>query len=186
MTASRGRSLAPAGKSCLDPTVIFSRDTVKTRWPKLRVPLVLAALALTGAGCTTVDLPPVDLKQPGWVVRETAAIWQPRSTTAALAGELLSARRSDGSTYVQFSKQGLPLLTARSTAHAWEISSPLRPRRYSGRLRRSMPPDRPPWFHCATVPPAPPTGSRWKVVHQPDGAWRLENPATGEFIEGLP
>lgn len=152
--------------------------------PRFR--LFAGVLALVSAGCANIQVPPSSLERPGWVVQETAAIWRPPTAATELAGELLSARHTDGSLFVQFSKQGLPLVTARTTTNYWEISSAMRSQRHTGRLRHGGPPDQVPWFYCATVPPVAPKNSRWQVTSKPDGIWRITNPRTGEFVEGVP
>lgn len=177
---------APVGRALAVSAKVIRTGITKARRSRILEILVGALFALMGAGCMTPNFPPTAVDQPGWVVRETAAIWRPGAAAAELAGELLSARHDDGSQFVQFSKQGLPLVIARCTTNAWEISSPLQPRRYSGRLGRNGPPDHVPWFLCATLPPAPRVGSRWRVVIKPDGTWSMLNPGSGESIEGVP
>jgi len=166
--------------------VISGMDSLKLGWKEWIKFLVVGLLSMAATGCQTVHLPAFAIEQAGWIRRETAAIWRPSAVSPELVGELLIARHPDGSRFVQFSKQGLPLVTARATTHAWEISSSLQSGTYAGRLRGTEPPDRVPWFHCANLPPTPPPKSRWKVATKPDGSWHLINPSTGESVEGFP
>ena len=144
------------------------------------------AVEFLSSGCRTVTLPPTDLAAPGWQIRETAAVWRPRAAAPELAGELLVAKHPDGSQFVQFSKQGLPLVTARTTTNAWEITSTLRSSGWSQRLRSTGPPDRVPWFHLRELPPEAPLHSRWQLQNFANGRWQLLNPRTGESVEGVP
>jgi hypothetical protein len=135
------------------------------------------------AGCTTVPLPPADLAAPGWEIQETVALWRPSRDAPELAGELLVARRTDGSQFIQFSKQGLPLVTAQRDSSGWQLRSPLRPGVYGGRGR---PTAQVPWFLLQPgfqLPPAPVPGG-WLGSIQTNGFWRLEHPGRGERLEG--
>ena len=148
-----------------------------------RPPAVLAVLAAALCGCRTPDLPPVDLSGPGWQVRETDAVWRPGARAPEVAGELLLAVHPDGRRFVQFSKQGLPLVLARSGARGWRLESPLRPRAHGGRGR---PTRRVPWFVLDDLPPtATPEDGPWRLERLPGGRWRLQHASTGEFLEGL-
>ena len=132
------------------------------------------------AGCAAPRLPPADFAQPGWRVQETQAVWRPRRDAPELVGELLVAVRDDGSRVVQFSKQSLPLVTARSATNGWRLTSPLRSGAYAG----SPPPtDRVPWFQLDALPPHATTSPRWDLTRTAEGGWTLSNPRTGEMLE---
>lgn len=149
--------------------------------PLRRFPGGLLALVLLFTGCSTVRLPPADFTSPGWEVRQTQAVWRPNAAAPELIGELLVAGHPDGRRLVQFSKQGLPVVTAQTTADAWQIGSSLRRRIYSG---RGAPPDRVPWFQVTRLPPVASGSARWRLETQPDGSWRLDHAASGERLEG--
>lgn len=145
--------------------------------------LLLSFLALLLTGCASVQFPPADLSAPGWRTQESSAIWQPKRDAPELVGELLVAHHPDGSQLVQFSKQGLPLVTARSATNGWWIGSSLRKSSYSGRGTAT---DRVPWFLVDRLPPTAPASTRWQLTTNHDGSWRLANPRSGEMLEGIP
>ena len=132
------------------------------------------------AGCAAPRLPPADFAQPGWRVQETQAVWRPRHDAPELVGELLVAVRDDGSRVVQFSKQSLPMVTARSATNGWRLTSPLRAGAYAG---RPPPTDRVPWFQLDALPPHATTSPRWDLTRTAEGGWKLSNPRTGEMLE---
>jgi len=136
----------------------------------------IAVMALTWVGCVRAPMPPLDLAGPGWQTQEAAALWTPGRGAAELAGELLLADHGGPDTLVQFSKQGIPLVTARTDAIGWEIRSSLRKGRASG---RGHPPERVLWFQLMRAGLAP----DWARVDLGDGRWRLENRKTGEQME---
>lgn len=154
--------------------------------PRPRFPAWAAAAALCiagGAGCIAPRMAPVNVSEPGWQTTETAVVWRPKAGAPELAGELLLATHPDGRRLVQFSKQALPLVTAQMDARGWRISSSLRSGAWGG---RGTPTDRVPWFQIGQLPPVAGGSSRWQLEHRPGPVWHLENPRTGEFVEGVP
>jgi len=150
----------------------------------LTLPLFLAGASWLTSGCASSRrLPPLDLAAPGWQVKETAAVWQPRAGAPELVGELLVAVHPDGQRLVQFSKQGLPLVTAQSTSNTWQISSSLRSRVYSG---NQPAPSRVLWFRVDSLPPHEPVLSPWQLEPTPEAGWVLTQRRTGERLEGAP
>ncbi|HAB15737.1 MAG TPA: hypothetical protein PLX89_21815 [Verrucomicrobiota bacterium] len=145
-----------------------------------RAAAVALALGLMPAGCATrTHLAPVDLAAPGWSVTETAAAWRPRTGAPEFVGELTVAKHSAGSCWVQFSKQGLPVVTAQLATNGWQISSALRAGVFLGRL----PPPRALWFQIDGAPPLRPPQPPWHLATN-SGNWRLTNDRTGESLEG--
>ncbi len=128
------------------------------------------------AGCVRAPMPLLDLAGPGWQTREAAALWRPGRGEAELAGELLLADRGGRETLVQFSKQGIPLVTARTDPVGWEIRSSLRGGRSTGRGR---PPIRVLWFRLVQGE----AGPGWEREDLGEGRWSLENRGTGERME---
>jgi len=145
------------------------------RW----VGLLLLGVAVA-SGCATRPLAPWDLSQPGWTVQEVPAVWRAASEAPELTGELMLARGTNGSRLVQFSKQGVPVVTARHDGIGWELRSALRRGSYSGRGKA---PARLVWFQVDAFPPAMVEGAPWKQSVTPDGGWVLENARRGERLE---
>lgn len=147
--------------------------------PGAWVPLLVLLLS---TGCvSTRSLPPVDLQAPGWTIQETAAAWKPRREAPELLGELLVAHHADGSRFVQFSKQGLPIVTAQLTPERWQITSSLRKGRYGGRRPA---PGQILWFRLDSLPPNAPWPTPWQLTQDPSGSWNLLQTRTGERLEG--
>jgi hypothetical protein len=147
---------------------------------------VLAALVLPllclSAGCRTVaPLPPVNLSEPGWTVRQGQAVWHTPKKAVEIAGDLTVATRSDGAALVQFTKTPLPLIIAQSTDDTWQIHSVPDNRTYTGRGR---PPRRLIWLQlprclAGAAPPKP-----WQWESSQTNNWHLYNLTTGESLEG--
>ena len=141
-----------------------------------------AALLLAASGCKLLfpRLPSVDLSEPGWTVMEGQAVWHLPKGNTELAGEVLLATRRDGRAIVQFSKSPFPLVIAQRVADRWDVAFPPQNRRYAGKGR---PPKRLIWLHLPAVLSGELPPRNWVWRHDSSG-WRLENPASGEAIEG--
>src|SRR5689334_1231544 len=112
---------------------------------KLTVPaLPTLGLALLLAGCVSgPPLPPANLSEPGWTIRQGQAVWAAKRGAPDVAGEIMVATNSDNRTFVQFTKTPFPLMTARTEGNSWQIESPLQNRRFTG---RGSPPRGLMWF----------------------------------------
>jgi hypothetical protein len=134
------------------------------------------------AGCRDFGppMPPANLQEPGWTVREGQAVWRKKGSPG-VAGEVLVATRADGRSFVHFTKPPFPMVNAQATPNHWEVNFPAQNKRYSG---PGIPPERVIWLHLPRVllGSAPPKNWIW---HQSETAWRLENRATGESVEGV-
>src|SRR3954468_18100353 len=86
----------------------------------VRCAALLCITMIAFAACRTAPLAPVDLKEPGWIVREGQAIWRRNKEAPEIAGELLVATR-DGMRFIQFTKTPFPMIVARSTTNRWQI-----------------------------------------------------------------
>jgi hypothetical protein len=144
--------------------------------------MVLAGISLLGtAGCHTVGpLPPVDLKAPGWSVREGQAVWH-RGEGIEIAGEVLVALVPDGDrAWVQFMKTPFPIVQGQVVKSAWELEIPTENRRYSA---PGHPPKRLLWLQLPRIlrGEAPPKGLLWQTNST---GWKLANLNSGESIEG--
>src|SRR5436190_15911348 len=84
--------------------------------------------------CRTLpSLAPVDLKEPGWKVREGQAVWRMKRRAPEIAGEILLAVHRDGRSFVQFTKTPFPLMIAQSSPDRWQVQMPTENKSYSGR-----------------------------------------------------
>jgi hypothetical protein len=144
--------------------------------------LLLIVLWFAPACQTRGPLEPVNLQAPGWTLREGQAIWRTSRSGPELAGDLLLATRNNSSFYVQFSKGPIPLITSQSSAGGWSVQLPAQNKRYSG---RHPPPGRLIFLQLARLVAGnhPPNGWSWR--HEENGRWKLENPRTGESVEGF-
>jgi hypothetical protein len=142
-----------------------------------------ALLLLICAGCrTTGPMPPADFSTPGWKVQSGQAVWNPPANRPELAGDLLLATNANGNCFIQFSKLPFPLVTAQISGDRWQIEFGADEHAWQG---QGAPPDRFAWFQlprtlCGLNPP----GS-WRFTRLGDESWRLENPRTGEKLEGV-
>lgn len=170
--AGRGRpSRAPLfSKRALNPSTL----------QRFNAPaLILALILLTG--CRTIaPLPPANLAEPGWTVRQGQAVWRAKHDAPEIAGEILVATRGDGRAFVQFTKTPLPFAVAQRTRESWQVEFPIQNRRYSG---RGNPPARLVWLHLPDCLAGTRLAKAWSCEHSGE-QWRLENAATGELLEG--
>jgi hypothetical protein len=136
-------------------------------------------LVLAGCATTSTHLPPVNLKEPGWTIREGQAVWLRQRGGEGVAGEILVATRADGRAFVQFSKTPFPLIIAQETRERWAVEIPPQNKKYAG---RGAPPKRLIWLYLARALQGKPPPSNWKWRQDADG-WHLETPR-GESVEG--
>jgi hypothetical protein len=142
--------------------------------------IVLACLLVLGTGCASVrPLPPADLSQPGWAIQTGQAVW--KSGSSDLAGELIFANRSDGSSALQFIKTPLPLVSAQTRANRWTITFVAENRTLSG---KGAPPAQLLWLHLASALTGELLRSPLKFSRDANG-WRIENIETSESISGF-
>jgi hypothetical protein len=142
--------------------------------------LLLIALLSCLACKTAAPLPKVNLQEPGWTVRQGQAVWHLEHGTREIAGDLVIANAPDDRSFVQFSKSPFPLVIAQSNASQWAVEFPPRNKHYAG---RGHPPLRLIWLYLPRVLAGkpPPTGWIWR---RDNTEWHLENPSTGESLEG--
>jgi hypothetical protein len=144
--------------------------------------LILVPLLLAGAGCTTTPPPPpADFSAPGWTIQTGQAIWKSAANHAELNGDLLLATNVNGHSFLQFSKMPFPLVTAQDSGGQWQIEFGANQYAWHG---RGAPPLRFGWFQLprtllGAAPDAP-----WRFTPGTNSLWRLENPDTGETVEG--
>ncbi|MGZ4964995.1 MAG: hypothetical protein ACXWBP_09445 [Limisphaerales bacterium] len=137
---------------------------------------VLAVLA----GCRTMKpLPPANLKEPGWTVREGQAVWKRQANAPEIAGEILVATRTDGQAFVQFSKNPFPLVIAQSTPKGWQVETPTENKFHSG---HGKPPARLIFLYIPRLLASEPAPQGWTYEKLGDG-YKLENHKNGESLE---
>lgn len=143
--------------------------------PLLMLPCLLAACS------TTPRLPPADLSEPGWKVRQAQAVWTPKKDGPEIAGEVMIASHEDKRAFVQFSKTPFPILVAQTTPGRWEMTFIPEQRTFGGGGR---PWPRFPWLYLA--PALRGEALPEQLIFDSVGVdgWRLENRSTGEVIEG--
>jgi hypothetical protein len=123
----------------------------------------------------------VDLGAPGWSLREGQAVWHSAGSGPEIAGELQLATNNESRVWLQFIKPPLPMVVAQLSRANWRLDVALGNRSYCG---SGKPPARIAWLQlgCAVLGDEVAAGWVWKT--KPDGGWRLENGASGEWIEG--
>lgn len=132
-------------------------------------------------GCRTVrPLPPVDLAQPGWTIQHGQAIWKSSAEAPEIAGELVLASRLDGSSFLQFTKTPLPLVTAQATSNSWQIQFVPENRTFSG---PGQPPRRLLWLHLPRCLQGHCDERHFDYRTLPSGNQLLEDRNTRETIE---
>jgi hypothetical protein len=159
-----------------------SEMTPQTSRGTLPAVALLLLLVLTFLGCRTAPpLPPADISTPNWRLQQGQAVWKPTRSRPELAGELLLATRTNGDFFVQFSKTPFNLATAQMMDGQWQIEFGNGERRWTG---RGKPPSRFAWFQLPHAIAGEELNRNWRFTRiQPD-SWRLENPRTGESLEG--
>jgi hypothetical protein len=142
--------------------------------------LILICAAIFVSGCATMKpLPPANLQEPGWSVREGQAVWRRKASEPEIAGEIIVATRQDGRAFVQFSKNPFPLLTAQSTRNGWQIQSHTDNKFYSG---HGQPPARLIFLYIPKLLAGEPPPKGWTYEKVSDG-YKLENHHNGESLE---
>jgi len=145
------------------------------------ISLALLLPALTGCSTLSHPLPPVNLSEPGWTVREGQAVWTLPQGQKDIAGEVILATGPADKAFVQFSKSPFTLVVGQLDSKHWQVEFPPQNKHYAG---PGTPPKRLIWLYLPRVlaGQSPPRGWIWS---ESDGNWRLQNPANGEAIEGF-
>jgi hypothetical protein len=139
-------------------------------------------LVLCDIGCRSLPpLPPVNIQETGWQVRQGQAVWRLGREGREIAGEVLVATKDANRCFVQFSKTPFPLLLAQAEDDRWQVEFPTEHRHYAG---RGTPSQRLIWLYLPRVLTGQPPPKDWRW-HQDANGWRLENLTTGESVEGF-
>jgi len=134
------------------------------------------------ASCRTgPPLPPLDLSTPGWQVMQGQAVWKPPGKHPELAGDLLLATNSTGDVFVQLIKTPFPIVTAEILGGHWQIQFGTGQHVWRG---PGIPPKRFPWFQLANALAGKTPAGNWRFTNISPDRWRLENPRSGESLEG--
>lgn len=143
---------------------------------------LLGVLLLAGGGCRTTPAPRADFAAPGWTVLSGQAVWKPSANRPELTGDLLVATNANGSYFMQFSKMPFPLVTAQTTDNQWQIEFGASASAWHG---RNPPPGRFAWFQLPRALLGATLDRPWRFTPATNSLWRLENPDTGETVEGI-
>lgn len=147
----------------------------------LMVPAMFCLLLFLSGCVLGPPLPRVDLSDPGWSVQQGQAVWKSRKNAPEIAGEIMLATCTNGSSWLQFSKTPLPLMVAQTTTNAWQLQIIPRNKTYRG---WGNPPARVSFALLASCMSghSPPRPWHWEAVA--DGNWNLTNWHSGESLSG--
>ncbi len=109
------------------------------------------------------------------------ALWQPPVGRTALVGDLLLATNANGDFFVQLSKNPFPLVTAQYSDNLWSIQFGNNKHRWHG---EGEPPRQFMWFVLPGALNNATPGQKWKFTRKDAGSFLLQNPRTGESLEG--
>jgi hypothetical protein len=153
----------------------------RVKHPTSRLYPGLLLLLVPLLGCKLLPpLPPANLQQPGWTVHQGQVVWRLGRGSKEIAGDFMVATKSDGASFVQFTKPPFPFLIGRQTPTQWQVEIPPQDKRYSG---HGKPPKRLIWLWLprALSGQAPPRNWVWS---QEGSTWNLTNGKSGESLEG--
>lgn len=140
---------------------------------------LLLLLLATGCQTSPPQIIACDFSDPGWTVAKGQALWRPSRNSPSLAGELIVAKHTNGSVFIEFSKPPLSIVTATTTNDRWRIVYGQNQRAFSGHGR---PPDRIVWFQLATPQTPVSKSAPWRTSDIGDGGIRTESAETGEAL----
>jgi hypothetical protein len=144
--------------------------------------MFFSALFSFFCGCATT--PPQNLftiSGPDWHVQQGQALWTPRAGAPQFGGDIVLATNA-GSSFVQFAKTPLTIVTAQLTPKRWLIRFPQNHQEWSGRRPA---PTRTIWLYLADALAGKSLPKSLHFELKPDGNWRLDNIKTGEILEGF-
>jgi hypothetical protein len=133
-------------------------------------------------GCQTQPLPPVNLSEAGWRLREGQAVWRPKKELPEIAGELRVAANQNGSSWLQFSKEPFPIVIAQLSPRQWQVQFVPQNKSYSFRGKPSA---KISWFQLLKSLAGEKVESPWRFQKTGAENWRLENAKSGESLEGF-
>jgi hypothetical protein len=142
--------------------------------------LIFAMLAWLTA-CKTAPKA-VNLDETGWKILQGQAVWRAKEDAPEIAGELVMATNADGRTFVEFTKDPLPLVVGQTTTNSWQIEFVPQNRSFSG---RGKPPARLGWLYLAGCTEGLPPPAHWRLQQTHYNRWRMEHPDRGEVLDWL-
>lgn len=146
------------------------------------MPAALLPALILCVSCRTMNpLPSVDLAAPGWHTLQGQAVWKPPADRPEMAGDLTLATNVNGDFFMQFTKDPFPLVTAESLDGQWQIEFGADEHSWRG---RGQPPGRFGWFELPRALRGESLTGNWTFETETTSTWRLENPQTGETLEG--
>ena len=150
--------------------------------PATVMTFLLGIFSLLGTGCQTV--PPfaqVDFNDKVWRIEHGQAAWKPGRDNPEIAGDLTVARHPDGRTLAQFTKTPFPFVIAQTSTNGWQIEFVA----FNRTLRApGRPPGRLGWLHLVHCLDGSPPPTSWSFHRLADRQFRLDNPSSGESLEG--
>ena len=149
--------------------------------PLILVSVLFPVLLLFFSGCATVPENLVSVSGPEWHVQQGQALWTPRTGAPQFGGDLVVAS-NDGSSFVQFSKTPLTIVTAELTPKRWLLRFPKNGNAWDGRRPA---PARTIWLYLADALAGKPLPKAFRFKQEPNGNWKMEDVKTGEILEGF-
>jgi hypothetical protein len=145
------------------------------------LPPLLATICLLLTSCSSLPpLEPVDLHQEGWTVRTGEGVWRGNRNSPEISGEIMIAHRTNGDEFVAYTKTPFAMVLAQQRGGAWQIESPSRHKRHTGRGKA---PGSILWLHLPQVAQGKEPGLGWTLKRESESRWRLEHDSDGEAIE---
>lgn len=150
--------------------------------PACILQLFFLASFLFFSGCATTPENLFTVSGTGWTVQQGQALWTPRRGAPQIGGDLVVATDSYGRALVQFEKMPLSLVTAQVSPEFWTIRFP----QGGGFWKGHQPaPTRTIWLYLPAALAGKPLPEPLHFNQEHGGNWRLENPKTGEILEGF-
>jgi len=143
--------------------------------------IVFAAISLLSTGCRSLSpLEPVDLQQEGWTVRTGEGVWRGSRKSPEISGEILIAHGTNGQEFVAYTKTPFAVVLAQQRADEWQIESPARHKRHTG---RGQAPGSILWLQLPKIAQGKDPAPGWTLKRESNSRWRLEHDSDGESVE---
>ena len=154
---------------------------MRSFWSNIPRLLFLAGWMIA-CGCATKPQNLFVASGAGWRTEQGQALWTPRRGAPQIGGDIVMVSDPRGRALVQFEKMPVTMVTAEITPDDWSINFP----QGGGFWRGRQPaPTRTIWLFLPAALRGRPLPEPLQFSHEPNGNWRLENPKTGEILEGF-